>query len=234
MQVVHVPAKLNADIDLPDEYLDSLPDTVAVFTTIQLIDNLESFVEQIEASGTETKVLKTGHTRNEGQVLGCNVQPWQEYSEVDFDDFAYIGDGMFHPRALLWKNENKNVYGHNPFNETNYVIDDEEIGDIRQKYHAAVSTFHMEDQIGVLVTTKPGQMMLQRAFDLEDEYPDKEFYYFIDNTIDFSMLDDFNFVDCWVNTACPRISFEDSIKMEAPIVNLEDVKKENPRRALIR
>jgi diphthamide biosynthesis enzyme Dph1/Dph2-like protein len=77
-------------------------------------------------------------------------------------------------------------------------------------------------------------MLLRRAMELQDEYPEKEFFYFVDNTYDFSMLDDFNFVDVWVNTACPRISFEDSIKMEAPIVNMEDIKKENARRALIR
>jgi 2-(3-amino-3-carboxypropyl)histidine synthase len=234
MKVVHVPAKLQADVELPEELLERLPDRVAVFTTIQLIDNLEDFTEQIEDTGRETVVLKTGHTRNKGQILGCNVQPWQEYSDIDFEDFVYIGDGMFHPRALMWKNKDKKVHGYNPFNETTYTIDSGEVERIRKQYHAAISTFHLKDKIGVLVTTKPGQMLLRRAMELQDEYPEKEFFYFVDNTYDFSMLDDFNFVDVWVNTACPRISFEDSIKMEAPIVNMEDIKKENARRALIR
>lgn len=234
MRALHIPAKITTEFHLPEEFVESLPDTVAVFTTVQLIDSLPTFIHEIESTGRETKVFKTGHTRNKGQILGCNVQPWQEYSDVEFDAFVYVGDGLFHPRALVWKNEDKEVYGYNPFTEEIYTVNSSEVEKIRKQYHAAISLFHMKKRIGVLVTTKPGQMLLKRAQELRDEYPDKEFFYFIDNTYDFSMLDDFNFVDVWVNTACPRISFEDQIKLEKPVVNMEDVKKENARRALIR
>ena len=76
--------------------------------------------------------------------------------------------------------------------------------------------------------------MMKRALELEQEYPDKEIYFFLDNTYDFNSLEDFPFIDVWVNTACPRIGFDDSIKISKPVVNLEEVKKKNPRRALIR
>lgn len=234
MKALHIPAKIQSKVDIPEDFIEDLPETVAVFTTIQLIDNMESFIEQIESTGRNTKTFKTGHTRNKGQILGCNVQPWQEYGDVAFDAFVYIGDGLFHPRALIWKNKDKEVYGYNPFTEEQYTVDNSEVQKIRKRYHAAVSHFHLKKEIGVLVTTKPGQMLLRRARELRDEYPNKNFYYFIDNTYDFSALDDFNFVDVWVNTACPRISFEDQIHLEKPVVNMEDVKKENARRALIR
>ena len=233
MKVVHIEARMRSETELPKEFVEDLPEKVAVFTTIQMMNSLEGIMDTIEESGREPVVFKTGHTRHKGQILGYNVQEWQDYSDEDFDAFVYVGDGLFHPKALLWKNPDKKVYGYNPFNDTTYILTDEEVAHVRKKYKAALSLFHKEDDIGVLVSTKPGQFFLQKSLELQDEYPDKNFHYLIDNTVDFFNLEDFNFVDVWVNTACPRIAFDDSIKIEKPVVNLEDVKKEDSRRALI-
>jgi len=73
-----------------------------------------------------------------------------------------------------------------------------------------------------LITTKPGQNNLKKALELKsnDKYKDKNFYFFLDDTVNFAELENFNFIDCWINTACPRIAFDDSIKMIKPILNI--------------
>ena len=52
---------------------------------------------------------------------------------------------------------------------------------------------------------------------------EKQAYIFMANTIDFVQLNNFPFVQCWVNSACPRIGLDDKNKVDKPIVNLEDV-----------
>jgi len=232
MKVVHIEARLKKIVELPKSFIDKLPEKVAIFTTIQFMNSLEPIMKQINDSGREALVFKTGHTRHHGQILGCNVQKAEDYAKEDFDAFVYVGDGLFHPKALLWKNEDMTVYAFDPFTEKEYIVDKEDMKKIIGKHKGALATFYASTKVGVLVTTKPGQMLLKRAQELKDEYPEKEFYYFIDNTIDFNSLEDFPFIDVWVNTACPRIGFDDSIKISKPIINMEEVKKNNPKRAL--
>lgn len=235
MKVVHIEARLKDVVRLPDSFIAMLPNKVAFFTTIQFMNSADSMIKQITDSGRNAYLFKTGHTRHKGQILGCNVQNYDEYSEgKEFDAFVYVGDGLFHPKALLWKNEDKTVYSFNPFNNEQRVVEKKEMELIKKKHNASFSKFLMSTRIGVIITTKPGQMMLKRALELRKEYPDKEFFFMMDNTINFGGLEDFPFVECWVNTACPRIGFDDSIKISKPIVNLEEIKKINPRRALIR
>lgn len=233
MKIVHIEARLKETVILPESFIVKLPKKIALFTTIQFMNSVESMLKQINDSGREAYIFKTGHTRHKGQILGCNVQNYNEYSEgKEFDAFVYVGDGLFHPKALLWKNEDKKVYAYDPFGDKHTVVDKEDMIRIKKQHAAALSIFLMSNKIGVIITTKPGQMLLKRALELREEYPEKEFYYFVDNTIDFNSLEDFPFIECWVNTACPRIGFDDSIKISKPIINMEEVKKKNPKRAL--
>ena len=234
MKVVHIEARIKSKVILPEDFITKLPKKVAIFTTIQLMGSLDSIREQITTSGRESVIFKTGHTRHKGQILGCNVQVWSDYADETFDAFLYIGDGLFHPKALLWKNEDKTVYAYNPFTEEQFVVDKKEMEMIKKRHIASLSRFYMAQNVGVLVSTKPGQFFLKRALELREEYPDKKFFYIMDNTINFNSLEDFPFIDVWINTACPRIGFDDSIKIERPIVNLEEVKKNNSARARIR
>jgi len=234
MKVVHIESRIKSIVVLPNSFIDKFPKKVALFTTIQFMNSVESMMKQIKDSGREVVIFKTGHTRHKGQILGCNIQDYSEYADSEFDAFVYVGDGFFHPQALLMKNENKKVYSYNPYVEKEYVVDKSDLDKVKKKNKAALSLFYMAKKVGVLVTTKPGQMLLKRALELEEEYPEKEFFYFIDNTIDFGSLENFPFIEVWINTACPRIGFDDSIKISKPIINMEDVKKKNPKRALIR
>lgn len=230
---MHVEARIKGKIELPKKFVNKLPEKLIVFTTIQLIESLQTIIKQLEDVGKRPEVYKTGHTRYKGQILGCNVQKAEKYTEKEFDAFLYIGDGLFHPKALVWENEDKKVYAYNPFTEEEQIVGNEDIELIKKKHKAALSRFYMSTHIGVLVTTKPGQFYLKRALELREEYPEKEFYYILDNTIDFNSLEDFTFVECWINTACPRIGFDDSIKIGKPILNMEHIKKTNTKRARV-
>lgn len=233
MKVIHIEARLKAKFELPKEFIEKLPKKVAIFTTIQLMNTLPIVAKQLEETGRTPVILKTGHTRHKGQILGCNVQRFEDYTDEEFDAFLYVGDGFFHPKALVWKNEDKKVHVYNPFTSKEYLLDGKDIEKTRKQYLGALSSFRMSNKIGVLVSTKPGQFFLKRALELKKEYPEKKFYYFTDNTINFDSLEDFPFIQVWVNTACPRIPFEDQVNISKPVVNLEDVRVNDKSRAVV-
>ena len=57
---------------------------------------------------------------------------------------------------------------------------------------------------------------------MEKKFPEKKCYYFIDNVISFDQLENFNFIDVWINTACPRVGFDDQEKFRRGVINLND------------
>ena len=47
---------------------------------------------------------------------------------------------------------------------------------------------------------------------------------FVTDTLDFAELENFPFIECYVNTMCPRIGMDDTIRTAKPIVNIDDIK----------
>lgn len=223
MKTVHVRVDADVEVRLPAALLAKLPARVALFTTAQLLGQYESMAAQLEAAGKRVVRIKTIHTREPGQLLGCNLQPFKEYAGETFDACLYVGDGMFHPKALLWKNEVPS-FMFNPFSGEEYEALVEDVARIRKRHSAAMSAFRVAKTVGVLIPLKPGgQMYLQWALELPKLYPDKTFVNLMDYNIDFASLENFPFCECFVNAACPRIAFDDAAKLPRPVVNLEDV-----------
>lgn len=220
---MHFPVEADIEVIIPTSFIEKLPQTIALFTTAQFMHQYQKMTAQLEAVGRKVVSIKTPHTRKSGQMLGCNVQKLADCSDEEFDATLYIGDGFFHPQALLWKN-NKPSYMYNPFTQEEYQADEEEVERIKKRYQGALSTFYMAKTVGVLIPHKPGgQLYLQWALELKTLYPDKTFINLLDYNIDFAGLENYPFCEVFVNTACPRIPFEDGGKLPKPVVNLEDV-----------
>lgn len=217
MKTLFIEAESNIKVKISQALIDKLPKEIAVFTTIQFMPNLPEIVKDIEATGRVVKLPSGKHTRYPGQLLGC------EFQEYDAQAFLYIGDGKFHPEALMMQN-NKPVFQYNPFNETLLELDRTEIDKMIKQHKAAIMKFLSADCVGMLISTKPGQGFLKQAMEFKEKLKGKkEVSLFICDTIDFTQLDNFPFVQCWVNTACPRIALDDKKKFSKPIVNLGDV-----------
>lgn len=222
MQIEFIESRRKEQYSLPDEFIKKLPKKIALFTTITYMDSLENIKKQLENDDKEVLVLKTKHTKYKGQLLGCNIESW---NGEDFDAFLYVGDGMFHPKALLLKNEKK-VFVYNPLTEETKTLTVEDTDKWRKQEKSAYSVFLTSKKIGVLITTKFGQANLNKAKMLKKQFPEKKFYFLLDNTFDYSDIEDFNFIECFVNTACPRIAYEDFEKFEKPVININNLLKE--------
>lgn len=218
MNVIYIEATYPKKIVLPERLLTILPDKIALFTTVQFVQQLDSMKQQLEHAGKQVVVFKTRNTRYAGQLYGCNIDEFKGA----FDAFLYVGDGLFHPKALLLKND-KPVFVYDPKTEKSQQLNHALVEKLRKQQKGAMLKFLSSKHVGVLVSTKPGQNFYRKSLKLKEKYPDKQFYYIAANTIDFASLEDFPFIECFVNTACPRIGYDDTNKFEKPVVNLFDL-----------
>ncbi len=224
MNIEHINASVKFKVELPVKKIKELMKKnnlkkIAVTTTTQYIPQLNNIIEQLKKENIEIVLFKGRHTTSPGQILGCDV-PIIKNEEAD--SFLYIGDGYFHPNEILLHNEKK-VIKYNPITKDLEIINPEEVERIKKKKKAYYLKFLEAKKIGVIVSLKPGQNFFKAALRLEEKYPEKKFYYLIFNTIEFNQLENFTFIECFVNTACPRIGVDDINEFPKPVVNLEDV-----------
>lgn len=218
MKTLFIEARSDKEITLPKDLVSSLPKTVALFTTVQFIYNVKGMIKQLESNNIKVVKMKPDHCAYDCQLLGCSIKKF----EKPVDAFLYVGDGLFHPKALMLKNE-KPVFAYNPFSDKHQKLGKEDIDMLKKKQKGALLKFYTSKEIGVLITTKPGQYKMSDAEKLRKKFADKNFYFLVADTIDFNSLEDFPFIECFVNTACPRIGYDDSIKLPKPVLNVEDL-----------
>jgi 2-(3-amino-3-carboxypropyl)histidine synthase len=218
MKTIFIEAKHPAKVELPPALIRELPGRIMLFTTVQFVENAGSWKKALEKEGKKAILIKPEHAKHEGQLLGCSIKRFKQ----DFDAFLYVGDGLFHPKALMLKNE-KPVFAYDPFSKKFAKIDEKDVERMQRRMMGALTKFIASKEIGVLVSTKPGQNRLKQAQELEKRYPGKSFYIMLSNTIDFSELENYPFIECFVNTACPRIAYDDSEKVRKPVLNIEDL-----------
>ena len=235
VETIFIEAKFNGEVELNETILDHLKEKkVALYMSIQFIDYLEKVKEQLEVKGIKVFTSKPKRCGVEGQLLGCDCYPDSlnlEEEEEEIDCYLYIGDGRFHPLALVYgqkDNENpKEVICFNPIENKIIILGKEDIISILKRYKGSLTKFLTSTTIGVISTIKPGQEQFKLGIELREKFPDKDFYYFIDNNISFDQLENFPFIDVWVNTACPRIGFDEQEMFRKGVVNVRDLIENN-------
>ena len=236
MKLQFLKAKFGIEFKVPKDFAKVLHKTfksgktknLAVFSSVQFRENLDEVRELLKREGFTSETSQPFRTSIEGQMLGCDS--YADSLKIDLsgiDGFVYVGDGYFHPNALLlaqeYEDEIKPVILMNVVQDIVEVIDGKHIAQYLKKRKANLVKFHTSDVIGVFVTTKWGQEYKDTALKLREQYPEKEFYYFIgDNFLDIE-IENFPWVECFVNTACPRIGQDDVTRHSKPVVNIKDI-----------
>ena len=215
MKTIFVEARYKKKVSIPKGAIEKMPKRVALLTTVQFIGSLDKIRSQLESAGKKVILPSLKHCIYAGQVLGCSIAQMK-----GIDAFLYIGDGLFHPTALSIKND-KPVFTFNPFTKKLLLLDSDNT--LKKKIKGALLKFYTSKKIGILVSTKSGQKNLDGASRLQKRFPEKEFYVLVSDTLDFSQLENFPFIECFVNTACPRIAFDDSDKFRKSVVNIGDI-----------
>ena len=212
METLFLEAKYKGKIDFSKIEIDRLPDRIGLITTVQFVD----YLDKVKLKGKKILIGK-GKQKYKGQVLGCDVSAALDVKDK-VDAFLYIGTGKFHP-LIVGVKTGKDVFTFNPISGGFGKVKEKEIGDYKKRKKGALLKFYNADNVGVLVSTKKGQCCDVKELEkLEKKYPKKKFYMFVAETFDYSQLENFNFIEAWVNTACPRI--EEDVR----VINVNDLK----------
>jgi len=232
VRFLFVEAYYNKEIKLNTQALEILSKykKIALFASVQFV-RLDIVKDQLKQKGIEVLTTKAKRTSTENQVLGCDCSKDSFEDPEIFDKVdavLYVGDGMFHPKALLLAQQDserkKDVVIFDPIGDIARVLSYTEIEKQKRRYQVNLTKYLSAKKIGVLVSTKTGQQYLKLAQKLKQNSK-KEVYIFIGDSFNLQELENFNFIEAWVNTACPRIGTDDIVNIHKPLVNINDILK---------
>ncbi len=231
-EFMFIPAYYEKEIILSNEVLETLAPhkTVALFASVQFI-KLDAAIAQLKKNGND--VLTTHGKRTSGafQLLGCDCfadsfAPPEIFEKCDA--VVYVGDGLFHPHALLLAARGKKkvlpLILFDPISQTTKIIGPDTLKRNHAKYKANLMKYLCAQKIGALVSTKTGQQYLHNALLLKTqlEKQGKQCFIFVEDTFYFQNMENYPFIEVWVNTACPRIGFDDVLHLTRPLININD------------
>lgn len=211
MEALFIEAKYSKPIKLDKTIAEKLPDKLGLVSSIQFLHSLP-LIKKLLLNNKKNKKIIVG-----GQILGCNVKKAEKIKNK-VDAFLYIGDGQFHPLGVAIKTK-KPVFTFNPLNSSFKKIEKQDIENYEKRKKAALVKFLHAENVGILISTKHGQYCdIKKLESFKKRYKDKRFYTFITDTVDYKQMENFPFIQAWVNTACPRI--EEDIK----IINIGEIR----------
>ncbi|MEK6858008.1 MAG: diphthamide synthesis protein [Nanoarchaeota archaeon] len=205
MKTLFIHAKSSVDVKIPDALLAKLPkQKYGLVTNIQHMQKLRDVQAQIKDSVYG------------GQVVGCRPDAGLAI-ENKVDAFLFVGNGVFHPIQVAIKT-NKDVWLWDPTQQTLKILDPKAVESYKNKKRTSFKKFLNAKTVGILVSTKVGQndnkianyskeLKMKKALELKAR-TDKKYYLFAFDTLLQYDLENFNFIDLWVNTACNRIGDE--------------------------
>lgn len=221
MKIMMVESRYKGEINLSNLDVSVLPEKIGLATTVQFLDFVDEIKEYLESNGKVVFIDKM-RQKYEGQLLGCDTGGAEKIKD-NVDAFLYIGTGMFHPLGITF-NVDKDVFCYDPISAVLSKIDRAEIERHKKKRKGAYMKFLEATEIGILVSLKPGQNNFKKAVELKERLNGKNCYILAFDTLDFGQVENFPFIQCWVNTACSRI-LDDYEKFPKPLVDLSDIEK---------
>jgi len=220
MKIMFVEAKSKEEMQL-DRIIVALKDfqKVGLVSTVQFSDQLPTLIKTLERAGKQVFMSKPRlHAVKDAQVLGCDVT-----AAVDLDPkvecILFVGTGWFHPLGAGYQME-KPVFKLNPFTGVVERVSERDIHKWQLKQQVRIAKAKEAKVYGLLVTTKPGQLNLEKAYELKTKLQatGKQVFIFIADTVNPGELLNFPEIEAWINTACPRM-VDDQELFNRPIVN---------------
>jgi len=191
----------------------NLVTTAQYLSIIPLIkEHLKNDVEIIPSK--ETKRLQ------KHQVLGCDCSSISDKR----NPIVFLGDGCFHINNISYIHKNQEIYVINPFLKTSEKKIYDELF-LRQRYAAVAKAIDCKS-FGIIVSTKTGQNRLKLAQKIKNKLEEtgKTVHVLICDYVNcdyFLGID----VDCYINTACPRIVYDDYLKFKKPIISATEIEQ---------
>lgn len=220
--VMYVEAHADADVDgAVRKAAAELPERVGLLASVQYVGLIKRAGEILESEG-KTVFVGRGDSRicYPGQVLGCNCSAATAVRD-DVDCYLFLGEGDFHPLAAAFGVDKKLVVL-NPVTGETRSVDDVRDRILRRRF-AAIELARPAVRYLVILCGKVGQYRPEEADRISGllRAAGKEVFTLLTDEVSPQMLLPFK-VDAYVNTACPRIAMDDSVRYAHPMLTIPE------------
>ncbi len=194
---------------------------IGLATTVQHVQTIDEAKEVLIRAGKTVMVGDAGRLNYSGQVVGCDYGNAKSIAE-DVEGFLFIGGGRFHALGLALSTSKPTVVA-DPYEKRAYSIE-EEAQKIQKQRWASIQEVQKAKTFAVLVGLKPGQKRLEEALIIREklEKAGRDAYIFAIREITPETVMNFQTVDAYVNTACPRASIDAPSKFQKPMLTLNE------------
>ncbi len=184
--------------------------SVGLVTTIQHIHLLEKVKTELESEGYNV-ITAAGSSRTpyNGQVLGCSFDTARK---THSDQILFFGTGVFHPIGIAIAMKKK-VIACDPITGKCEEISSDRF--LRRRF-ALIESAREASKIGIIVSPKSGQNRTVYAEKLVSYHSGAVIVSMTEVTPD--QLLNLGF-DAYVNTACPRLAYDDQIRFHVPLLS---------------
>ena len=196
---------------------------IGLVTTIQHIHTLKGASNLLINAGKTVLIGKSNTLPYSGQIVGCEYSAAKSIA-ADVDAFLFIGGGRFHAMGVALST-NKPTILVNPFDQSVINLEDQ-TNKLLQQHWISIQKAKTAMNFGVLVGLKPGQENFNNALKIKRslEKEKKCAFILLLNEITPEALMAFPSIDAYINTACPRISFEAPQKFKKPVLTINELK----------
>ena len=213
-QVIFEPYQVNFDVAVLENALSFLKGrTVGLVTTVQhvhMIPAMEAFLHSKRI--TSIVAEGGGRTPNRGQVLGCN---FAAAKATGADEILFVGTGLFHPIGIALATHAR-VIALDPLTGTAQEVNGDAL--MRRRF-AVIEKARGAKTVGIIVSTKSGQQRMELARRLASLSPKAVIVTMREVNPDELLNLGFT---CYVNTACPRLAYDDQVRFPVPVLSPEE------------
>ena len=186
---------------------------IGVVTTVQHVHLLDDIVTCLGTFGIDAVVAHGGgRAPLRGQILGCCFDAARNTGATEI---LFIGTGLFHPLGIRLATGARTV-AFDPFTAHAEEVDTERLLRRRAVF---IEKARQADRVGIIVSAKSGQQRLARARRLAAQSERAVLILMTevspDELLNFGM-------DCYVNTACPRLAFDDQDRFPVPLITPQE------------
>jgi len=194
---------------------------IGLTTTIQHVQTIDGVREFLVRAGKTVIVGDSGRLNYPGQVIGCDYTNVKSISK-DVEAFLFIGGGKFHALGVALSTMKPTIAA-DPYAGKAFSVDKEAEKIVRQRW-TSIEEAQKAKNIAVLVGLKPGQKKVEQALQMKQklEKKGKVAYLLAVNELVPEVLMEFPSIEAYVNTACPRISFDDASKFRKPVLTVNE------------
>jgi len=212
--VIFVPWAVDFDVSVLEKALPLLPEkTVGLVTTVQHAHLVTAMEAYLAAKEFDVRVGEgSGRTPLRGQVLGCSFAAAKSSGAPAI---LFVGTGVFHPIGIALATKAR-VVALDPLTGTAQEVSADAL--LRRRF-AVIEKARGAKTIGILLSTKSGQARRALAERLATLSPGAVILALREVSPDELLNLGF---DCYVNTACPRLAYDDQVRFPKPVLSPQE------------